>query len=268
MLEKVLYCCFQGNPVRLVLNKSTAPVVFKWMRTVALLIAMATLAPGQKFEVASIRPPAATGILKIDFLPGGRFSAKNITVRMLLRNAYSVQDYQIAGGPGWTASDGFDIEATAGADAGEVSRDQVFRMIQGLLADRFQLVVHREIRQVPVYNLVTGKNGPTMTAAESSAEIARTMKMGELVTKKMSMTTLANLLVFELQRPVIDATGLKGDFAFTLQYTRGLGESDAVPTERPSLFTAVQDQLGLKLESAKGPVEMLVIDHVERPSQN
>ncbi len=241
------------------------------MRTAALTIAVVTVALGQtapKFEVASIRPPAATGSFSINFPPGGRFSAKNITVHMLLRNAYSVQDYQIAGGPGWTASDGFDIEAKADAGAGEVSRDQVLKMIQGLLADRFQLVVHRETRQVPVYNLVTGKNGPTMTAAESSAEIARTMKMGELVTKKMSMKMLADLLVFEVGRPVIDATGLKGDFAFTLQYTRGLGESDAVPTERPSLFTAVQDQLGLKLESAKGPVEVLVIDHVEKPSEN
>jgi bla regulator protein blaR1 len=252
----------------LVLNESAPAGVFLLMRTVALLIAMAILALGQKFEVASIKPTAKPGYLSIDFLPGGRFSAKSITVHMLLRNAYGVQDYQVVGGPGWTASDGFDIEAKAVADAGDVSHEQVLKMIQALLADRFQLVVHRETRQLPVYNLVTAKNGATMKVADSSAEIARTMKMGELVTKKMSMTMLANLLVYELDRPVVDATGLKGDYAFTLQYTRGLGESDAGPAERPSLFTAVQDQLGLRLESAKGPVEVLVIDHVEKPSEN
>jgi uncharacterized protein (TIGR03435 family) len=121
---------------------------------------------------------------------------------------------------------------------------------------------------LPVYNLVVGKGGARMKVAASDAEIARSMKMGELVTQKMSMKTLADLLVYELQRPVIDGTGLKGDFAFTLQYTRGLGEADAGTAERPSLFTAVQDQLGLKLESGKGPVEVLVIDHVEKPSEN
>ena len=94
------------------------------------------------------------------------------------------------------------------------------------------------------------------------------MMMGQLIVKKMSMTTLANLLAFDLKRPVRDDTALKGDFAFTLEWTLGLGESDAGPSSRPSLFTAVQEQLGLKLESAKGPVEVVIIDSVEKPSEN
>jgi bla regulator protein blaR1 len=252
----------------LVLNESASALVFLLMRTVALLIAMATLAPGQKFEVASIKTTASTGFLTVNFPPGGRFSAKNLTVNMLLRNAYGLQQYQIVGGPGWADSAGFDIEAKADAGAGEVPHEQVLKMIQALLADRFQLTMHRETKPLPVYNLVTGKNGPTMKKADDSAEPTRTLKMGQLATQKMSMTMLANLLVFELGRPIIDATGLKGDFAFTLDWTRGLGESDAGSAERPSLFTAVQDQLGLKLESARGPVEVVVIDHVERPSEN
>jgi uncharacterized protein (TIGR03435 family) len=92
--------------------------------------------------------------------------------------------------------------------------------------------------------------------------------MGQLITPKMSMTALANILTFDLKRPVKDETGLKGDFAFKLEWTLGLGESDAGPSSRPSLFTAVQEQLGLKLESAKGPVEVVVIDRVEMPSEN
>jgi len=246
------------------------------MRTVALSVLVVAVAVGQtlgpKFEVASIRPAAgptaAMGAFSINFPPGGRFSDKNNTVNLLLRIAYGLQPYQIIGAPGWADSEGFDIEAKAGADAGEVTHEQVLTMIQALLADRFQLVLHRETRQLPVYNLVTGKNGATMKKAEDSAEPARTMKMGDVVTPKMSMRMLANLLVSEVNRPVIDATGLNGDFALTLQWTRGLAESDAGSAERPSLFTAVQEQLGLKLESARGPVEVVVIDRVEKPSEN
>ena len=92
--------------------------------------------------------------------------------------------------------------------------------------------------------------------------------MGQLSTQKLSMTQFASILTFDLKRPVRDDTGLKGDFAFTLEWTPGLGESDGAPSARPSLFAAVQEQLGLKLESTKGPIEVLVIDHVERPSEN
>jgi uncharacterized protein (TIGR03435 family) len=247
----------------LVINELTAAVVSLLMRTIALLIAMATLAQGQKFEVASIKAAVSTG-LRIDFLPGGRFSAKSITVNMLLRNAYGLENYKIIGGPGWADSAGFDIEAKADADAGEVSHEQVLKMIQALLVDRFQLVVHRETRQSPVYNLVTGKGGATVRPADSSAEVDRSLRMGHLVAHRMGMTALAHLFAFELKRPVIDATGLRGDFAFTMEWSRGPGESDA----GPSLFTAVQEQLGLRLESARGPVEVLVIDHVEKPSEN
>ena len=185
---------------------------------------------------------------------------------MLLRNAYSVQSYQILGGPGWMNSVGFDIEARA--VAGEPPREQVLKMIQALLADRFHLALHRETRQLPVYNLVVGKTGPELQTAASNAAPARTIKRGQLITQKMSMTMLANLLALELKRPVMDETALKGEFAFTLEWTLGLSESDVGPSSRPSLFTAVQEQLGLKLEPAKGPVEVLVIDHLEKPSEN
>jgi uncharacterized protein (TIGR03435 family) len=245
------------------------------MKKVALSIAMAALTlaqtPGSEkraeFEVASVKPTATEGFFTMDFLPGGGISTRNMTVHNLLRNAYGLQDYQIAGGPGWIDSTGFDIEAKAGAGAGEVPREQVLKMIQALLADRFQLALHRETRQLPIYALVVGKTGPRLRAADSSVGGTK-MMMGQLIVKKMSMTTLANLLAFDLKRPVRDDTALKGDFAFTLEWTLGLGESDAGPSSRPSLFTAVQEQLGLKLESAKGPVEVVIIDSVEKPSEN
>lgn len=247
------------------------------MKTIAISIAMATLTwaqpPGSEkraeFEVASVKPTATKdGSLSVGFPPGGRFSARNLTLKQLLPNAYGMQDYQIAGGPGWITSEGFDIEARAAAGTGELPREQMQEMVQSLLADRFHLALHRETRQLPIYALVVGKTGPKLQAADSGAAPDRGQKMGHMITQKMSMTALANVLTFDLKRQVRDETGLKGDFAFTLEWTRGLGESDGGTSSRPSLFTAVQEQLGLKLESTKGPVEVFVIDHVERPSVN
>ncbi len=244
------------------------------MKTVALSIAMATLTLAQtpgtekraEFEVASVKPSATEdGSFTVDYRPGGRFSARNATVKVLLQDSYALQDYQISGGPGWFTSAGFDIQARAAADAGELSSEQVRQMLQALLADRFHLAVHRETRQLPVYDLVVGKTGPRLQAA--SVGPSKTM-LGQLIAKKMNMTTLASILSFDVKRPVRDETALKGEFAFTLEWTPGLGESDAGASSRPSLFTAVQEQLGLKLESAKGPVEVVVIDRLEKPSEN
>jgi uncharacterized protein (TIGR03435 family) len=242
----------------------------------ALSIALATLTLAQtpssekrsELDVASIKPTATQdGSLKVDLPPGGRFSARNLTLKQLLQNAYAMQDYQISGGPSWITSVSFDIEARAGTGTAEAPREQVLRMVQTLLTDRFRLALHRETRQLPIYSLVVGKSGHRLHAADSNVGRNKTM-LGQLIVRKMNMTTLADILAIDLKRPVKDETGLKGEFAFTLEWTRGMGESDDSPTPRPSLFTAVQEQLGLKLESAKGPVEVLVIDHAEKPSEN
>jgi bla regulator protein blaR1 len=246
------------------------------MKKVALSVALATVTLAQtpsadkraEFEVASVKPTATQdGSLAVSFPPGGRFSVRNLTVKQLLQNAYAKQDYQISGGPGWLTSAGFDIEARASAQAAEVPREQVLRMIQTLLADRFHLTLHRETRQLPVYALVVGKTGPRLQPAASNAGRSRTM-MGQLIVQKMSMTALADILALDLKLPVNDETGLQGEFAFTLEWTRGLSESDDGPSSKPSLFTAVQEQLGLKLQSTRGPVQVLVIDSAEKPSGN
>lgn len=223
------------------------------------------------FDVASIKPTAVRdGSFTIDYPPGGRFSAKNVTVRTLLQSAYGVQDYQIQDGPAWLATAGFDIEARPAEGAGDLSFKQVFKqvqsMLQALLADRFHLTLHRETRQRPIYALIVGKNGPRLAVAGSLADPAR-MMMGQIVAQKMTLASLASILTFDLKRPVKDETGLTGEYAIKLEWVPGLGESDAAPV-RPSLFTAVQDQLGLKLDSATGPVEVLVIDQLQRPDEN
>jgi uncharacterized protein (TIGR03435 family) len=242
------------------------------MSKVALAIAIVSLAlaqtpePAQRseFEVASVKATGTTdGSLSVDFLPGGGFSARNLTVQQLLRNVYQVEDYQISGGPPWMNSAGFDIQARAAAGSPEPTREQVRKMIQALLANRFHLALHRETRELPMYALLVARNGPKLQEANDSARPGKTM-LGQIVTRKMSLATLASILTFDLKRPVKNETGLQGDFAFTLEWTPGMGE----PETRPTLFAAVQEQLGLRLESTRGPIEVFVIDHVERPSQN
>ncbi|HEY4361759.1 MAG TPA: TIGR03435 family protein [Bryobacteraceae bacterium] len=225
-------------------------------------------AQSPKFEVASVKPTATTdGSLSVDFPAGGRLSVRNLNLKYLLEMAYSVQDYQISGGPGWIASAGFDIQAAPAPGGPEPPREQVLQMLQTLLADRFQLALRRETRQLPLYALTVAKGGPKLKPAGTDVGEMKTM-LGQLIVSKMSMSNLASILSFDLKRPVRDQTGLSGDFAFILEWTPELRDSTADPASRPSLFTAVQEQLGLKLESTQGPLEVLVIDRLEKPSEN
>jgi uncharacterized protein (TIGR03435 family) len=241
------------------------------MNKIALSIAFIAVMLAQnkaEFEVASIKPTASQdGSLSVRFPPGGRFSVRNLTLKQLLQNAYAMQDYQVSGVPGWITSAGFDIEAKASAGTAEPPREQLLEMVQTLLVDRFHIALHRETRQLPIYVLAVGKTGPKLQPADSNVGRSKTM-LGQMIAQKMSITELANILALDLKRPVKDETGLKGQFAFTLEWSPGLRESDDRPASRPSLFTAVQEQLGLKLESAKGPIEVLVIDSAEKPSGN
>ena len=232
---------------------------------IALVLTTLALAQTPEFEVASIKPTATKdGSLSVRFLPGGRYSIRNLTLKQLLESAYSMQDYQVAGGPPWITESGFDIEAKG---TGDPTREQMLQMVQTLLTDRFHLAMHRETRQLPVYALVVAKNGPKLQPAAANAGYPK-LKRGEFVIPKMSIAELANLLVLDVKRPVKDETGLQGNFAFTLEWNPDLRDTVDQPGARPSIFTALQEQLGLKLESTKGPVEVLVIDRAEKPTEN
>lgn len=235
------------------------------LAAVSIALAALTLAQTPEFEVASIKPTATRdGSLSVHFLPGGRVSVRNLTLKQLLQNAYAMQDYQVVGGPAWITESGFDIEAKA---TGDPSREQVLQMVHALLTDRFHLALHRETRQLPIYALVVGKGGPKLQPADANGGQPK-LKRGQFVIHAMSMTQFANILFIDLRRPVKDETGLKGEFAFTLDWNPDLRDTVDQPGARPSLFTAVQEQLGLKLESSKGPVEVLVIDRAEKLSEN
>ena len=197
---------------------------------------------------------------------------------MLIRVAYGVEDFQISGAPNWEY-EGYDVKAKVdSATANELqklSEDQrnlqQQRMLQALLADRFKLALHREPKEVPVYALVIAGNGPKLQKSKPADDYANGvkgpdgvpfgphfMKFGpcERTSQGSSMANVVRTLSQRIGRPVLDKTGLTGEYDFALRCS---------PDE---FFTALQEQLGLKLESTKGPVEVLVIDHVERPSEN
>jgi uncharacterized protein (TIGR03435 family) len=227
----------------------------------------------QAFEVASIKPasPDATerGITQT---PGGRLSTSNATVKQLVYLAYQVMPVQVSGGPDWAGSAGFDIEAKPAAP--NPDRKQFRLMIQKLLADRFQLKFHMETKQLPVYELVVGKRGAKLTEDKSeNPEVSMRNLRGELHGVKATMPMLAGSLTRVLQRQVVDETGLKGAYSFTLQFqpdqVRSRADDSGAPDiDGASIFTALQEQLGLSLKAGKGPVEVLVIDSAEKPSAN
>jgi uncharacterized protein (TIGR03435 family) len=214
--------------------------------------------------------------------PGGRFTAKGVTLRELISEAYDLRDHQISGGPGWMGSARFDIDARPSSAVeialGPAGFSQIRPMIQSLLEERFRLAVHRETKQEPVYELVVARGGPKLKEVPDSANASQSglhTERQKIVGTAARAPMLARVLAGRLGRSVIDKTGLTGKYDFTLEYTPDpgplAGEQDAPPppdSSGPSLFTALQDQLGLKLESAKGPVEVLVIDHAEKPDAN
>jgi len=258
--------------------------------------------PPLKFEVASIKPsdPSERGTI-IQFAPGGRLVVKNAPLKSLVTLAYDVQDFQISGGPTWVSTARYDVTAKADAvtaedDPHKIKTDeqrekfqQRQRMrIQALLADRFQLKIGRATKELPIYALKLAKNGPKLQESKeedgNQFQGVRMSRPGDVTAGKVGMQFLTRILAHSVGRPVIDQTGLTGKYDFKLEWTPdqnqpggfggpGPGPDGAlrpppVDPNGPSIFTAIEEQLGLKLESQKGPVEMLTIDAVEKPSEN
>jgi uncharacterized protein (TIGR03435 family) len=228
----------------------------------ALALVLAVAAHAQHFEAASVKRNAsgdAGGAMRTE--PGGRFVCTNSTLRALLRYAWNVRDFQIAGAPEWFEADRYDVTATANRS---VAIAEVRLMVQHLLAERFGLTTHREKREMPVYALVVGSRGVRMKEnAEGDTTVATAP--GQIEAHKLNLNMLANQLAGLLGQAVVNRTELKGTYDVKLQWS-----PDATPDPSgPSIFAAVQEQLGLKLESQKGPVEVLVVDSVKRtPVEN
>jgi uncharacterized protein (TIGR03435 family) len=282
--------------------------------TLNLIAQQTPTGPSPKFEVASVRPnTSGDNKQSVRTYPGGRYEAINIPPRLLIINSYGLQEQQMVGAPDWIASEQFDIVAKAEGDIGPaVNRDgspsRLQLMIRALLEERFKLKVHREPKEVPIYELVLarpdGRLGRELKPSTVDCAALKAAKpgggplperpkpgerpqcgarvgFGELIAGGQPLLELVSLLAGTVGRSVVDKTGLTGTYDIYLRWTpdrvlqRGAGAASNEPIRvngveidpnGPSIFTALQEQLGLKLEAERGTVEALVIDHIERPS--
>lgn len=240
----------------------------------SLAICVAGAVYGQsaaRFEVASVKPSNADPNSISGIKTGhGRLDGQNVTLKRCIIGAYGVGPYQISGGPDWLGSDRFEISAKA--DQPTDDDPALMVLLQGLLAERFKLALHRETRTIPAFVLEVAKNGPKLEKAEPGESGTNTTTSNSGVTiaaHNTDVESFARILARNTELPVVNRTGLEGIFNFKLQWTPERARQAAVgATEGPSLFTAIQEQLGLRLRSQKAPVEIIVIDHAERPSEN
>jgi uncharacterized protein (TIGR03435 family) len=234
------------------------------------------------FEVATIKPvePNAKASRYITMQGSDRFVEKDYTLKLLIAAAYSLNPQTISGGPGWMESDHFDITAVTPGEVRPTHEEQM-AMLRSLLVERFKLTFHREQKVFSIYALEVAKGGPKLNASAADAAAPPTVGPAQVSPKYVSLparnatmedfTTLMQRAI--LDKPVVDKTGLAGRYDFDLQWapdeTQFGGElKTPTRTESAPLFTAIQEQLGLRLVATKGPVQALVVDKVERPSAN
>ena len=226
--------------------------------------------PAPRFEVASIKPSAAGPNSTSGIQTGrGKLYGQNVTLKRCIIGAYSVSPHQVVGGPDWLDSDRFEINAKSDQPAAD---DPLFMtMLQALLADRFKLALHRETRPMQVYVLEATKAGAKLDKAPSSESGTNTTSTNTGVTidaHNIDMDSFAQKLARSVDLPVVNRTGLDGIFNLKLSWTPERARSTDGTAAGPSIFSALQEQLGLRLRSDKTPVEVLVIDHAERPTEN
>jgi uncharacterized protein (TIGR03435 family) len=259
--------------------------------TTAVPVAVNPATAPLAFEVSTVKQNKSGSAGSSSGFRDGRFVASNTTLKNVLQyQAYGIPESRILGGPPWMGSQRFDIEAKTDSAvldrlrtlARGQRRIETRAMFQQLLADRFKLAVHWETRDLPIYALVVQKKGASLhPSKEPDGHSSTSSNDGQFTAQGLTLAQLADALTQELSRElgrvVIDKTGIQGRYDFALKWTQDTGAplmnnaadaSAPQPDTGPSIFTAIQEQLGLKLESSKGPVQVLVIDHVEMPSEN
>jgi uncharacterized protein (TIGR03435 family) len=235
------------------------------------------------------------------FSPHG-FTARNAPLQTILGAAYGVQADLISGAPDWVSSEKYDIDVQLPDSAVDdtqkpgdgIGIEKLQGMLQALLANRFKLTLHRQTKDLQVYELVVADGGSKLEEAKPAymnpngingpegrlpKRGMMQMGLGELIDHGTTLAPLVEQLSWQLGRTVVDKTGLKGNYDFSLRWTPGESEAgmrklmgdkptaDRAPSSGPSLFTAIQEQLGLKLEPKTAPVQVLVVDHVEKPQE-
>ena len=251
------------------------------MKSASVLVLAAGMACGQTFEVASVKPhpiPPGQFLIRIPNGPGIEVRGDHFkviaTLNELIMDAYGVEDYRIVGSPAWavpTEGDHFDVDAKS---EGVPSAGELRQMLQALLAERFQLKLHRETRELPVYALTVAKGGAKMRKLgdDEKPPTSATRPRERPATLMSSIPALIWSISRAVDRPVVDQTGLPGIYEYAnlnwAQFARDRRAASADTPVAESVFTALQQELGLKLEPRKDPVKVLVIEHAERPSAN
>lgn len=220
------------------------------------------LAPafGQSFEVATVKPNNSGRNSSSSDTDNTSLRAENISLKQLIERAYGIADYSLSG-PVWMGDTRFDIAARQAAGT---PKGLMLAMLRSLLTERFRLAVHHEQKSIAGYALVPGKKPPTLHEKQADAGVHTTFGAGKLKGTNVSMADLAGILSRQLNEPVQDETGLPGVFDVDLEWMPELAQTDTASDRLPSIFTAVQEQLGLKLQAQKVKVDVLVVDHVER----
>ena len=221
------------------------------------------LAP-RAFDVASIKPNRSVDEnYTIRTPPGGRFTGRNVTVRTLILYAFDLKDFQLINLPGWCNSERFDIEAKAEI-AGVIDPEALRPLIRTLLSSRFGLAFHRETKELPLFALDIAKGGSKLHPNTGTLDHSTDWGSDHINATAVTVAEFGRLMEVQLDRVIVDESGISGVFDFHLTWT-----PDSKPdTSGPSLFTALQEQYGLRLESKRGSVEVVVIDRVDRPSEN
>jgi uncharacterized protein (TIGR03435 family) len=246
------------------------------MAVAACILGAAPQTP-RKFEAATVKLNKSEKDWPGMHSDPSRLVATNMTLKSMVAMAYLVREDQVSGGPGWLDSERYDIVATSERVTNEDAQRQ---MLRTLLTERFKLRIRQLTKDAPGFDLVVAKNGPKLHAAKEDAPSRRRFGKGRLALENGTMENLARLLAGVLGRPVADRTGIKGGYDVSLLYTpegfqampaddpRAAHEPPQPDPNGPSLFIALQEQLGLKLESRKGTAEFLVVDHAEKPGEN
>jgi uncharacterized protein (TIGR03435 family) len=264
------------------------------LKSLPLLLLLGTtaqvFAQTKEFEVASIKSHKDDdGRVGIQITPGGRWRATNVPVNLLLQIAYDLRPGQLSGAPNWINSERYDVEAKLDDSLGPNPKPEQMRpYLQALMEKRFQFKFHRETKEMPVYVLAVAKGGPKLKESDPAAVGPRIrMGMGQLTCTKIKMDAFARELSRQLGRPILNQTDLNGDYDLDLTYAPegpgpggegahgggGAGGPGGPPSaapgsDAPTIFTAIQEQLGLKLDSRKAPVELLIVDRLEKAEEN
>jgi uncharacterized protein (TIGR03435 family) len=240
--------------------------------SVSLAVAQPPVADSQlAFEVASVRPSGPDAMRgPLLFPPGGRFTVPNLDLRTIVQGAYDVRSIQLTGGPSWLY-ERYAIQAKT--PEGSFDEGQIKLMLRNLLAERFQLKLHHETKEFSIYALVVAKGGVKLQ--ESKDDKSRSfvgISLGSIAATRSTLDAFCIRLSALTDRPWFNETNLAGSYDFKLHFDPGSVQQHAPPgsaeSTEPSIFTALQEQLGLKLEPRKKLVDILVIDHIERPTPN